>query len=252
MSERPSGERIKRYEKAKPSVASCSASNSFPRRTLAELYAGRRNRLKHVDADGSRAASSSCDNVNGRADSPPSLENPPIGTLEEPVLNWSTSARSGCSNSFITSQNSFTVGDSSVYPEYAQFARQSSMSIVGMPEMSSSSSNSSKRDSSARGTNDHSPLQKLAICFRIPRSSFWATRRWTYPCLFSSVTGISAPPGSSSTLSVLPKDWCSVEKLRSSPASEMSFSRIQLIDCMYSGSRDSASCRCAGFPSMCL
>jgi hypothetical protein len=94
------------------------------------------------------------------------------------VRRWLTHTHTHTHKQTHTQTNTQTNTQTRVESElHLQWALQSSTSIVGMPEMRSSSSNSSKRDSNARGMKLHRPLQNDSTWERIPFESICATWR---------------------------------------------------------------------------
>ena len=111
-------------------------------------------------------------------------------------------------------------------PPYSHDRLRSATSISGRPEMSSSSSRSSKGASAARGTKSQNPAKKAEVWSLIAVDTRCAAAASTYALLFASVTLTRAPPGTSSTVSRLPKKSTSSVNVKSKTPS-MGFCSIQ-------------------------
>ena len=136
---------------------------------------------------------------------PCSALKPSNGTLDVPVTNISKRARSSSLRSFTTSQNHRTCGADVVYPVYSVLFFKSSMSISGVPDMSSSSSDGLRMEMISCGTMSLNPSVNAAICSLIALVILCAATRLTYSSLLSSVTLTSLPSGIKSTTVSIPK-----------------------------------------------
>mmetsp|Transcript_26319 Transcript_26319/g.80994 ORF Transcript_26319/g.80994 Transcript_26319/m.80994 type:complete len:231 (+) Transcript_26319:289-981(+) len=135
-------------------------------------------------------------------------EKPWTGTRAWPVVHCSSSARRAGLMSRSASQNHCTTGCSAPRrlnaPWYFVCSIHSSTSIVGVPESMSAKSRDDTSKNSSGGTTAYTPRTNASTLRFVVCSSAPSSRSATNSCLFSSVTALSAPPGTSSRVATSP------------------------------------------------